>query len=70
MKETIEEIKRRMLSRQEQLAHENAWDTYLADDGGLAFDFNVEAEAARTLYSITREFVALEALRLRRLGDA
>ena len=53
--ETIEEIKRRLLSRLEVLACENAWEAYLADDGGLIFDFDVEA--ARNLYSITRGFV-------------
>ena len=64
--ETIEEIKHRMLSRLEQLVHENAWEAYfddLADDGGLTFDFSVEAEAARTLYSITRGFAFTEARR-------
>lgn len=61
MMETIEEIKRRMLSRLEQLAYENAWDAYLADDGRLIFDFDVEA--ARNLYSITRGFVFVETRR-------
>lgn len=59
--ETIEEIKRRMLSRLEQLAYENAWDAYLADDGGLIFDFDVEE--VRNLYSITRGFAFAEARR-------
>ena len=64
MMETIEEIKRRTLSRLEQLAHEKAWVTYFADpadDGRLIFDFDVEA--ARNLYSITRGFVFVEARR-------
>lgn len=59
--ETIEEIKRRMLSRLEVLACLNIWDAYLADDGGLIFDFDVEA--ARNLYSITRGFAFTEARR-------
>ena len=59
--ETIEEIKRRILSKLERLAYENAREAYLADDGGLIFDFDVEA--ARNLYSITRGFAFTEARR-------